>query len=487
MIEIGNNSNLTGDNITTLTTQDGSNGKGLPLYMHGASLQADGNISLSGVSTGGATPAQLELRGGGNTLNSVNGNISLISDKSGVWINATGSSRANITSGGNITISGSGGTKQGVEVTNAIVSALHNINITGISSGNGDETTKHGGIFLFGNVSFSAQNGTLTGMENTSGLGSGIVMGLLYGGNTNLSFDGSFNIKGVVNTTTHNASPDAAGIYYNGPTNITFSGGDSVIEGRGNNMILGMGGAYTTAPQTIRNITLTDANLTMNLFADSAFALNQISEAPGKSYSVGLAFFGNGNVSINGHNNDIDNQTMRLNYLNNTNLNGSFSVNATNDSGYAIYLHGKLNAGLVNASINGNSGGRMSGVQIITTSGNTSLGNNTITGVSKTGNGIYIGGNNITITDGVLNGTSLSGNRAGVVLAGGSNFTLDGVSVIGNAANGSGVSVNGTLTVNNGSSLKGVATGSGNGVTVSGNLTTANGGGIILNGTATSG
>lgn len=487
MIEIGNNSNLTGDNITTVATQDGSNGKGLPLYMHGASLQADGNISLSGVSTGGATPAQLELRGGGNTLNSVNGNISLISDKSGVWINATGSSRANITSGGNITISGSGGTKQGVEVTNAIVSALHNINITGISSGNGDETTKHGGIFLFGNVSFSAQNGTLTGMENTSGLGSGIVMGLLYGGNTNLSFDGSFNIKGVVNTTTHNASPDAAGIYYNGPTNITFSGGDSVIEGRGNNMILGMGGAYTTAPQTIRNITLTDANLTMNLFADSAFALNQISEAPGKSYSVGLAFFGNGNVSINGHNNDIDNQTMRLNYLNNTNLNGSFSVNATNDSGYAIYLHGKLNAGLVNASINGNSGGRMSGVQIITTSGNTSLGNNTITGVSKTGNGIYIGGNNITITDGVLNGTSLSGNRAGVVLAGGSNFTLDGVSVIGNAANGSGVSVNGTLTVNNGSSLKGVATGSGNGVTVSGNLTTANGGGIILNGTATSG
>ncbi|EDX0905015.1 filamentous hemagglutinin N-terminal domain-containing protein, partial [Salmonella enterica subsp. enterica] len=57
MIEIGNNSNLTGDNITTVATQDGSNGKGLPLYMHGASLQADGNISLSGVSTGGATPA----------------------------------------------------------------------------------------------------------------------------------------------------------------------------------------------------------------------------------------------------------------------------------------------------------------------------------------------------------------------------------------------------------------------------------------------
>lgn len=487
MIEIGNNSNLTGDNITTVATQDGSNGKGLPLYMHGASLQADGNISLSGVATGSATPAQLELRGAGNTLTSVNGNISLISNKSGVLINATGSSRANIASGGNITISGSGGTKQGVEVTNAIVNALHNINITGISSGNGNETTKHGGIFLFGNVSFSAQNGTLTGMENTSGFGSGIVMGLLYDGNTNLSFDGSFNIKGVVNTTTHNASPDAAGIYYNGPTNITFSGGDSVIEGRGNNMILGMGGAYTTAPRTIRNITLTDANLTMNLFADSAFALNQISETPGKSYSVGLAFFGNGNVSINGHNNDIDNQTMRLNYLNNTNLNGSFSVNATNDSGYAIFLHGKLNAGLVNASINGNSGGGRSGVQIITTSGNTSLGNNTITGVSKTGNGIYIGGNNITITDGVLNGTSLSGNRAGVVLAGGSNFTLDGVSVIGNAANGSGVSVNGTLTVNNGSSLKGVATGSGNGVTVSGNLTTANGGGIILNGTATSG
>ncbi|EAQ8163783.1 filamentous hemagglutinin N-terminal domain-containing protein [Salmonella enterica] len=487
MIDIGNNSNLTGDNITTVATQDGSNGKGLPLYMHGATLQADGDISLSGVSTGGATPAQLELRGAGNSLKSTSGDISLISDKSGVWINATGSSRANITSGGNITISGNGGKKQGVEVTNAIVSAHNNMNITGISSGNGNPSTKHGGVFLFGNVSFSAQNGTLTGMENTSGLGSGIVMGLLYSGNTNLSFNGSFNINGVVNTTTHNGSPDAAGIYYSGPTNISFSRGNSVIEGRGNNMILGMGGAYTTAPQTIRNITLDNANLTMNLFSDSAFALNQISEVSGTNYSVGLVFSGNGNVSISGHNNDSDNQTMRLNYLDNTNLNGSFSVNAFNESGTAIILHGKLNAGLVNASINGTSGGEGYGVQITTTSGNTSLGSSTITGISNTGDGIYIGGRNIIITEGRLNGTSLSGNKAGVALAGGSNFTLGDVSVTGAAADGSAISVNGTLTVNNGTSLEGRATGSGNGVTVSGNLTTANGGGIILNGTATSG
>lgn len=497
------------NNLTISGPVSGNTGWKVPLsFIAGENLEMNSptSISLSATDTANGG-AQVMIKGGGNVslnsktgitiqaantnnvnINSDKGDITLKADNGSVLISgATSASKANIISGGNITISGNGGSALGVGIINASINATGNMNITGSSSGNGNEATKHGGVFLFGNVSFSAQNGTLTGMENTSGLGSGIVMGLLYGGNTNLSFDGSFNINGVVNTTTHNGSPDAAGIYYNGPTNITFSGGDSVIEGRGNNMILGMGGAYTAAPQTIRNITLTDANLTMNLFSDSAFALNQISEVSGKKYSVGLAFFGNGNVSINGHNNDSDNQTMRLNYLNNTNLNGSFSVNASNDSGSAITLHGKLNAGLVNASINGNSGGGGCGVQITTTSGNTSLGNNTITGVSKTGNGIYIGGNNITITDGVLNGTSSSGNQAGVVLAGGSNFTLDGVSVIGNAADGSGVSVNGTLTVNNGTSLEGFATGSGNGVTVSGNLTTANGGGIILNGTATSG
>ncbi|EJE5641187.1 filamentous hemagglutinin N-terminal domain-containing protein, partial [Salmonella enterica] len=492
MIEIGNNSNLTGDNITTLTTQDGSNGKGLPLYMHGASLQADGNISLSGVSTGGATPAQLELRGGGNTLNSVNGNISLISDKSGVLINATGSSRANITSGGNITISGNGGSALGVGIINASINSSRNMTITGSTTGGAaSANARYGGIYLFGNVDLKSPKGSLVGNESNkiATNSGGVVVGGLYAGMTNILFDGNFTVTGIsdVGVTYSRAG---AGLNYNGNVNITFSGGDSVMNFTGNGYSSAVSGllssSTTNDPQYINLVN--GANLRMNLVSGVG-ALLLTTQGTTPKHASGFVFSGKGNVTLNARNraSGPDSNTLNLNLINNTALEGALTVSATNNAGNAIVISGNTNVSLVNATLTGISLGNGTGIKIDSTKGRISLDNVTLNGKSSTGNGIDVRGNiPINMTNSVLNGTT-SANGVGVRLAGSSNYILDGVSVIGKSVNGSAVSMTGPLTVNNGTSVTGTATGKGNGVSVSGNLTTANGGGIILNGTATSG
>ncbi|ENZ2337564.1 beta strand repeat-containing protein, partial [Salmonella enterica] len=497
MIEIGNNSNLTGDNITTLTTQDGSNGKGLPLYMHGASLQADGNISLSGVATGGATPAQLELRGAGNSLTSVKGNISLISDKSSVLINATGSSRANITSGGNITISGNGGSALGVGIINASINATGNMNITGnsssgVSNGNGS----YGGVFLSGSVNLHSPNGSLAGTNTNKNLNysGGLVFGGPFSGvASNIVFDGNFNLTGSSDIGKNYVS--AAGIYYGGKANVTFSGGNSVIRGTGKGFSAGMSGArafegYRTTSD-VQYIKLeSGANLNVILKAGSVPALLVSVESGFPNHTAGYVFSGDGNVSINASNAGFgpDSSTLQVNSLDNTGLNGSFNVNATNALGVGILISGYTSLNLVNATITGSGGSRNGqGIVINSKKGTVNLNNVTLRGISSQNNGINVSGNiPVNMTNSVLNGTA-SANGVGVRLAGGSNYILDGTSVTGVSANGSAVSMTGPLTVNNGTSVTGTATGKGNGVSVSGNLTTANGGGIILNGTATSG
>ncbi|EJC6676753.1 filamentous hemagglutinin N-terminal domain-containing protein [Salmonella enterica] len=498
MIDIGNNSNLHGDNISIVATQDGSNSKSLPVYMHGATLLADGNISLSGVGTGGATPAQLELRGAGNTLKTTSGDISIISGNSSVLINATGSSRANITSGGNITITGNGGRALGVGVINASVNATNNISITGSTTGGGSMTSdRFGGIYLAGNVDFHSPNGSLTGTEanRVSPISGGVVLGngVNSGQTTNISFDGNFNIRGtsdVINTPGN--IKFGGGVYYAGNTTTTFSGGNSVIQATGSNYSAAVNGDYSLYSSIIpQNITLAEgANLSMKLNSGFVSTVMPVITADFNNRSVGWVFSGKGNVSIDASNSGTgqDSSTLQLNLLNNKDLDGSFTVNAVNARGNAILMSGYTNVNLVNATITGTSRGNGTGIQISSTRGTVNLGNVTLNGISARGNGISVSGNgNTSITDSVLNGKSTSGRGSGVVLTAGSNYTLDGGRIIGGSVNGYGVLITGALTENNGTSLTGTATGSGNGVRVEGNLTTVHGDGIQINGVAASG
>ncbi|EEG5477414.1 filamentous hemagglutinin N-terminal domain-containing protein, partial [Salmonella enterica subsp. enterica] len=498
MIEIGNNSNLTGDNIATVTTQDGSNGKGLPLYMHGATLQADGNISLSGVASGGATPAQLELRGGGNSLTSVNGNISLISDKSGVWIDATGSSRANITSGGNMTISGSGGNNRGVEITNAVVSASKNLNVTGsttggVNNGNGS----FGGVFLSGNVDLHSPNGSLTGAESNKvfNYSGGVVFGGPFSGTpSDIVFDGNFSIAGTSDVG-RGGMRSGAGIYYGGKANVTFCGGNFVIRGTGRNMSTGMSGArafenYRTTSD-VQYINL-EGGANLNIILNTAGVPSLMAQAQlGLSgHTAGYVFSGNGNVSINASNRQYgpDSATIQLNSLNNVGLNGSFNVNATNGLGTAILITGYTTINLANANITGTGGSKGGeGIKINSARGTVNLNNVTLRGVSLQNNGIDVSGNTpISVINSVLNGTT-SANGVGVRLTGGSSYILDGASITGKSVNGSAVSMTGPFTVNNGTSVTGTATGSGSGVSATGSMVTAHGDSVQINGTAVSG
>ncbi|ELP6251682.1 filamentous hemagglutinin N-terminal domain-containing protein [Salmonella enterica] len=499
MIDIGNNSNLHGDNITIVATQDGSNSKSLPVYMHGATLLADGNISLSGVGTGGATPAQLELRGAGNTLKTTSGDISIISGNSSVLINATGSSRANITSGGNITITGNGGRALGVGVINASVNATNNISITGSTTGGGSMTSdRFGGIYLAGNVDFHSPNGSLTGTEanRVSPISGGVVLGngVNSGQTTNILFDGNFNIRGTSDVTnTPGNIKFGGGVYYAGNTTTTFSGGNSVIQATGRNYSTAVNGDYSLYSSIIpQNITLAEgANLSMKLNSGFVSTVMPVITADFNNRSVGWVFSGKGNVSIDASNSGTgqDSSTLQLNLLNNKDLDGSFTVNAVNARGNAILMSGYTNVNLVNATITGTSRGNGTGIQISSTRGTVNLGNVTLNGISAQGNGISVSGNgNTSITDSVLNGTANSGNGIGVRIIAGSNYTIDGGTVTGRSVNGSAVSVTGPLTVNNGTSVTGTATGSrGTGVSATGSLVASRGDGIQIHGTATSG
>ncbi|EHM3683011.1 filamentous hemagglutinin N-terminal domain-containing protein, partial [Salmonella enterica] len=499
MIDIGNNSNLHGDNITIVATQDGSNSKSLPVYMHGATLLADGNISLSGVGTGGATPAQLELRGAGNTLKTTSGDISIISGNSSVLINATGSSRANITSGGNITITGNGGRALGVGVINASVNATNNISITGSTTGGGSTTSdRFGGIYLAGNVDFHSPNGSLTGTEanRVSPISGGVVLGngVNSGQTTNILFDGNFNIRGTSDVTnTPGNIKFGGGVYYAGNTTTTFSGGNSVIQATGRNYSAAVNGDYSLYSSIIpQNITLAEgANLSMKLNSGFVSTVMPVITADFNNRSVGWVFSGKGNVSIDASNSGTgqDSSTLQLNLLNNKDLDGSFTVNAVNARGNAILMSGYTNVNLVNATITGTSRGNGTGIQISSTRGTVNLGNVTLNGISAQSNGISVSGNgNTSITDSVLNGTANSGNGIGVRIIAGSNYTIDGGTVTGRSVNGSAVSVTGPLTVNNGTSVTGTATGSrGTGVSATGSLVASRGDGIQIHGTATSG
>ncbi|MCT6953296.1 hypothetical protein, partial [Salmonella enterica] len=109
-----------------------------------------------------------------------------------------------------------------------------------------------------------------------------------------------------------------------------------------------------------------------------------------------------------------DSDTLHIGLLNNTGLDGTFTVNATNNAGTAISIEGNTNVSLVNATLTGISRGAGTGIKIGSTKGTVNLNNVTLNGISARSHGISVTGNGRTsITDSVLNGTSSSANGVG--------------------------------------------------------------------------
>ncbi|EEG2708512.1 filamentous hemagglutinin N-terminal domain-containing protein, partial [Salmonella enterica] len=491
-------------NNTSVTAGGDVNLKGVA-FTNATVTVSNGSLTLD---NGGAVPltgttvtvndGAVSVHSGGGNIDLTKGNISakrditLKTDNGTVLISgANATVKANITSSdGDIMITGNSGNSMGVRLVNANLTSI-NMSINGSAiGGSNDDMASFGAVSLFGADEFHVANtghGEMNGYVNNYldlTRNGAIVIGQIFaGGDTNVVFDGSFDIKGDAFTTGAKPSSTYDIFFNNGSSSITFKGGKSSLTSCSHGVYTRFS-AYSATHTT--NFILDGADFVFNVTAGTAphQGLSMLGTIEFNKYTSGFAFSGNGNAQLNIHTSSQE-EGIYLNRLTNKDLLGNFSLNVTNDIGDAIVMLGHTAVNLVNATITGTSGTGAGFRLESTDKSNVSLGNNTITGISKTGSGIKLIGNNITLSNGTLNGTS--GNGSGVVLTGGSNYTLDGASVTGTAAAGSGIAVNGTLTVNNGTVVKGLATGGGNGVTVSGDLVTDSGDGISISGTASSG
>ncbi|EBI4121635.1 filamentous hemagglutinin N-terminal domain-containing protein [Salmonella enterica] len=493
-------------NNTSVTAGGDVNLKGVA-FTNATVTVSNGSLTLD---NGGAVPltgttvtvndGAVSVHSGGGNIDLTKGNISakrditLKTDNGTVLISgANATVKANITSSdGDIMITGNSGNSMGVRLVNANLTSI-NMSINGSAiGGSNDDMASFGAVSLFGADEFHVANtghGEMNGYVNNYldlTRNGAIVIGQIFaGGDTNVVFDGSFDIKGDAFTTGAKPSSTYDIFFNNGSSSITFKGGKSSMTSCSHGVYTRFS-AYSATHTT--NFILDGADFVFNVTAGTAphQGLSMLGTIEFNKYTSGFAFSGNGNAQLNIHTSSQE-EGIYLNRLTNKDLLGNFSLNVTNDIGDAIVMLGHTAVNLVNATITGTSGTGAGFRLESTDKSNVSLGNNTITGISKTGSGIKLIGNNITLSNGTLNGTTTSGNGSGVVLTGGSNYTLDGASVTGTAAAGSGIAVNGTLTVNNGTVVKGLATGGGNGVTVSGDLVTDSGDGISITGTAFSG
>ncbi|ECY6596407.1 filamentous hemagglutinin N-terminal domain-containing protein, partial [Salmonella enterica] len=491
-------------NNTSVTAGGDVNLKGVA-FTNATVTVSNGSLTLD---NGGAVPltgttvtvndGAVSVHSGGGNIDLTKGNISakrditLKTDNGTVLISGTNATvKANITSSdGDIMITGNSGNSMGVRLVNANLTSI-NMSINGSAiGGSNDDMASFGAVSLFGADEFHVANtghGEMNGYVNNYldlTRNGAIVIGQIFaGGDTNVVFDGSFDIKGDAFTTGAKPSSTYDIFFNNGSSSITFKGGKSSMTSCSHGVYTRFS-AYSATHTT--NFILDGADFVFNVTAGTAphQGLSMLGTIEFNKYTSGFAFSGNGNAQLNIHTSSQE-EGIYLNRLTNKDLLGNFSLNVTNDIGDAIVMLGHTAVNLVNATITGTSGTGAGFRLESTDKSNVSLGNNTITGISKTGSGIKLIGNNITLSNGTLNGTS--GNGSGVVLTGGSNYTLDGASVTGTAADGSGIAVNGTLTVNNGTVVKGLATGGGSGVTVSGDLVTDSGDGISITGTAFSG
>ncbi|EHM1734431.1 hypothetical protein KFT39_004789, partial [Salmonella enterica] len=449
-------------------------------------LTADnGGVLLKGESQANSlnitsASGSVDIKGGGDSAFIQNASIAAHSD-----LNITGRSSA----------------LQGIYIDNANLTA-RNMNIYGDTNGLGAGNGDFGGVNIYRNVNFTVENkgvihgvshhSVATGADNLSNQkvhAAGIRLGGVFkGGVTKVNFKGDFDVTGEqydsvdVNNTTARAS---GGVYFDGPVAVNAVDGDLNITGIGHGRIAAVmenGSSYNRNEKF--EFVLNNANVSFNMSAEKYSAMDFGNSSD--SYTQGLIFSGTGNVDVSARNSSTTDAALSLNLLDNAALNGRLTVDATNDSGDAIRIPGRVNVNVVNATISGHSEGNGRGVIIDASKTiQMSLGNNVINGDSVSGTGIQISGNNVTITNGTLVGKATDGNGSGVMMTGGNNYTLNGVNVSGHSVNGSGVVVDGTLNVNNGTTLTGNSSGTGNGVTVNGTL--LSNGGVNICGTAISG
>ncbi|EGL5070027.1 filamentous hemagglutinin N-terminal domain-containing protein [Salmonella enterica] len=201
-IQVGGGSVLTGGNIVLSGEQSGSNASRYPVFINGATITGDGDVTLRGVNAGGAVPENIELRGANNTLTSIGGNITLENNvtggKTGIYLNGTGAGNNGpvlTAQKGNITLNGSSVSGRGVYVLNARMNAQN-----GSITFNGNGNTGSG--VTVSNSSLNASAANINAIISTSGTGFSMTNTRLEGGLTdlvNVTFSSAGSGAGVTN------------------------------------------------------------------------------------------------------------------------------------------------------------------------------------------------------------------------------------------------------------------------------------------------
>ncbi|ECH8776905.1 hypothetical protein EQ70_23605, partial [Salmonella enterica subsp. houtenae] len=422
MVGVQGNSVLTGGNITLQAFQNGNLSMGIPVFLMGATLTAENDITLKGHNAADSLASVLELRGGNNRLTATGGNITIenhLSDASGqnaVFLNGTGSASTGVvlTAGKGIILNGRTGSGAGVKAVNTTLNASHaTITGTAAKNGNGFSLTSmalQGGLADLANVSLSSAGsaaGAYNVLDNTvvNAGNRDTLLAKKIENMTSLEMNGDVIFddtskadKGWTQDYTSADTPYGGWIFNN--TTVT-SGGDVNLKGA----------AFTNSTLTITNGSLNITNAGPAMMTGTTITAND------------------GGVTIHTGSGNIDLTKGNISAKNDITLtadNGGISIVGTNMTDRANITAG----GAINITANNKFGMGVLLNYVNITSGSRSV---NIKGVSDVSHGVYIrnatfsGGANIS---GVTN--AFQGNNyydygiGGVVFDGGAVNLVDG-------------------------------------------------------------
>uniref|UniRef100_UPI0009B0029C two-partner secretion domain-containing protein n=1 Tax=Salmonella enterica TaxID=28901 RepID=UPI0009B0029C len=442
LLEVSGGSTLSGGNITLSGEQSGSAAKSLPVFLNGTSLNATGDINISGKGVNGALPASIEFRGTGNNLTAGN-NITISNLRTGtgggngVFLNGSSTGAVILTAGKDIILNGSvGGNGNGVQVTNATLNSSGNLTLTG-------SATTGAGVNVTGST-LNAASANITGCS-TSGIGFSLTSTTLEGNLTDLT------------NVTLSSNGSGAGVI-----NILDS---SVVNDTNRDTLMSM---------SIENMTQIDMNGsaawsgTGEWEGDYGNADNPNSgwifnNTTINATSVNLSGVGFTNSTLNISTGGLDIHNNGSLILTNNNVSVTGSINLTSRKGNITLSGGNISAS-GNISINGNASVSVSKAHLNGTDINisTPCGTVSITGGSEersvlnaTGNisidGKHSAGYAVMLNQANLNatGVNITGYNDGTGATGGVSLTNANIS-------GQNITVNGTSNSTSNSSLSGV-------------------------------
>ncbi|EAV3689473.1 filamentous hemagglutinin N-terminal domain-containing protein, partial [Salmonella enterica] len=260
-------STLKGGNITLTGTQNGALATQIPVFLNVATLNATGDITLTGNNSADSQAASLELRGK-NSITAT-GNITVRNTKSNVLFNGAGAnfSTLNATAGGISIILNDGAPGAQIKFVNGTNITAAGDFWAGKKTAADQESVASGDalIELENNVKVTAANITLNGVSSRATGGGGrwpvLIRGATLNATDNISMTGAGNIdEGVylfVNSTLkaqnvllNGTSRTKNGVYLQGTTlnitgdinitGVTTSGGAGIMIAEGSNKIVNL-------------------------------------------------------------------------------------------------------------------------------------------------------------------------------------------------------------------------------------------------------